>query len=206
MATKEHDKRNIIFIYLLVLIYAVLRYNVFKGVPWDHLPLYVLNKTFALAGIILLSQAFILNNWIQSEQNLIRAKQLGWFGFHLILLHVLCSFAILNPLYFSKFFVQGKMNLTGELSMLVGGAAFVVLTVNNIRSWLNLKNNEETSRVYKGYHPVLGILLVIAHVFIMGVKGWLTPSAWPGYLLPISLVSFLVLIAALTFAQVKPRR
>ena len=31
--------------------YAIVRYVVFKGVPWSHVPVYVTNKSLALLGI-----------------------------------------------------------------------------------------------------------------------------------------------------------
>jgi hypothetical protein len=203
MSKKTGYISKIVIIYLLVLIYTVLRYNIFKGVPWTNLPLYVLNKTFALTGIILLSWAFILNSGTQTEQILKRGKQYGWLGFQLILMHMLCSLIILKPLYFSKFFDQGKLNLTGELSMLFGATAFVFLVVNNIRSWLSLNNDMEKNQIYGGYPSILSILFVVIHVFIMGISGWLTPAEWPGYLLPISLICFLILMSTLIYAPLK---
>ena len=44
--------RWVLLIWGACLAYAVLRYNVFKGVEWMHLPLYIINKSVALAGIL----------------------------------------------------------------------------------------------------------------------------------------------------------
>ena len=49
----------IIAVFLFSLIYAVLRYNVFKGVPWIDFPTYVFNKVLSLSALIL----FVLNHF-----------------------------------------------------------------------------------------------------------------------------------------------
>ncbi len=35
-------------------VYAILRYNIFKGVEWTHFPLYIMNKILAFSGFLLL--------------------------------------------------------------------------------------------------------------------------------------------------------
>lgn len=32
------------------------------------------------------------------------------------------------------------------------------------------------------------------HVLIMGFAGWLTPGKWPGYMPPITMISFLIVV------------
>src|ERR1041385_4217428 len=42
------------------LAYAVVRYHLFKGVPWEHLPLYTVNKALAMASTALAALAVVL--------------------------------------------------------------------------------------------------------------------------------------------------
>ena len=59
-------------------------------------------------------------------------------------------------------------------------------------------------RWYRGQRMgYLALMLVAAHVAVMGFSGWLKPADWPGHLPPISLVAF---IAALIPLLIKLRR
>ena len=57
-------KKNIIkfisLVFLFTLLYSIVRYNVFKGVPWTDLPLYVMNKAISFAAIIYIASYLIL--------------------------------------------------------------------------------------------------------------------------------------------------
>jgi hypothetical protein len=185
---------NVVLIFLCALIYAILRYNVFKGILWIHLPLYIFNKTFALTGIILLSFAAIIGKRKKDQLSDTRSKQYGWMGFQFILIHVLCSFVLLNENYFGKFYDQGKLNLIGELSMLFGIIAFIVLIIHNYRDLISNVNPEEYILPIKNNSlRIMSRIFVAVHLITMGLEGWITPATWPGYLLPISLISFLIL-------------
>ena len=52
--------RWILFLWAGCLFYAVVRYNVFKGVEWIHLPLYVVNKSFALSGVTFVALSYLV--------------------------------------------------------------------------------------------------------------------------------------------------
>ena len=41
----------------LAAVYATVRYNVFKGVPWSDWPGYIADKALAVAGLLLLTSA-----------------------------------------------------------------------------------------------------------------------------------------------------
>jgi DMSO/TMAO reductase YedYZ heme-binding membrane subunit len=49
----------------------------------------------------------------------------------------------------------------------------------------------------------LALILVVVHLVVLGLKGWLTPKGWPAGLPPISLIS---LLAALVPLVVKSSR
>ena len=41
------------------------------------------------------------------------------------------------------------------------------------------------------------LALVAVHLFVLGVKGWTTPSKWPSGLVPISLLAFVIALVPL---------
>lgn len=67
--------------------YAVLRYNVFKGIAWDHVPLYVLNKAVAWTATTLILaasvQALRSRKDLLSNEYLVQAIAMG--GIHVLM-------------------------------------------------------------------------------------------------------------------------
>lgn len=188
---------------LLVFIYAIVRYNVIKGVPWSDLPLFISNKAFALGAVVLISLAIIIGPfgkwWPKSFiKHMALRKTLGLLGFGFAAIHAVISLIIFSPEYYPKFFESsGKLNLIGELSMLFGVLGLFVFSLVAIASLppfaksLGYTNWKRVQRF--GY---LAFFFVFLHVFVMGFKGWLTPEHWPGGLLPISLVAFIIILLA----------
>ena len=43
----------------------------------------------------------------------------------------------------------------------------------------------------------LALALVVVHLVVLGLKGWLTPGKWPAGMVPISLVAFVVALIPL---------
>ena len=118
--------------------------------------------------------------------------------FVLIIFHVLLSMVILGPEYYGKFYNSDKLNLVGGLSLLFGILAFLGFSIKGI-FLLNTKfdkpfllNSASTVRLKS-----LNFLFLGVHLFSMGISGWLMPTKWPGYLLPISLIAFLLLISSI---------
>ncbi len=189
-----------IFIIILSgsLVYAILRYHVFGGVAWIHLPLYVANKVFSLSGFLLLIFSSLislrkhhLTGWYR---DLYEKKDLLGFGsLVLIIVHVFISVAILKPEYYDKFFgVDGKLNLTGELSMFFGVAGLAMMWMVN--RFFSIPGGGESNKKSKKLYKKLINLAIIAgffHTAIMGIKSWITPWEWYGYLPPISLLASL---------------
>jgi hypothetical protein len=112
------------------------------------------------------------------------------------LVHVLISFIVLTPHYFPKFFLEGKYNLIGSLSMLFG-----ILAIGFLLPLINKKN---FSGVYikfknKAFIARIFFTLVSVHLFVMGYNGWIEPGTWPGGLPPITLLSFIISILPIVF-------
>lgn len=169
------------WIFFVSLAYAVARYNVFGTVAWANVPVYVCNKAFSWTGLILFGLSLI------SREKEAR-RGYGTLAVATITAHVAMSALVLNPAYFEKFFAAtGRMNPVGELSMLAGVLGALLL-------WalftVNLQRSEEGASLRAGWGRAI-LWLSGIHVLVMGFAGWLTPGKWPGYMPPISLLSFL---------------
>ena len=165
---------------VLCLAYATVRYNLFQGVAWSDWPLFILNKACSAASILLL-----LLSAVYKRRGLAQAAaELLGDSFTLALLHVGFSYAILSPAYFQGLFAGPKLTVAGNLCILAGVSALVV---------------------YFRRRSDLGALAALLglHVLVLGYARWFTPAGWPGYMPPISLISFL---AAFAVFAVKNRR
>lgn len=204
------NKRTVSAVLIALAIgYAVLRYHVIKGVPWSNFPLFILNKGLSLSAVFLIAVSYVLGHlsrffpktfipWLSMR------KYLGLFGFGLAAVHALMSLLLLSPAYYPKFFVEsGKLNLVGELSLLFGVVSFSVFSIVAITSIPSVEKEMDKNKWLKvqrmGY---LAFASVGLHVLIMGFAGWLTPKTWPGGLLPVSLVAFIVIAITILLKMV----
>ncbi len=178
------------------LAYAVLRYHVFKGVPLDHLPMYVLNKVVSMTALFLIGLSNV------SHENDVR-RRAGMAGFAAAGLHVLLSQALLSPDNYPKMFAAREglhgLSLSGEISLLSGSLGIFLLF---LLAW---PRREESA----AWHAVLprlvrGTLALAAfHCLFYGWPGWWTPASWPGGLPPITLLSFLFAVGALVVGMLR---
>lgn len=194
---KSYSTKLIVLTTFLSIAYAILRYNIAGNVPWKDVSLFILNKGLSLSSIALLSFNFTLgplkNLGIKIPEVWLNArKTIGVSGFLLALIHVVFSFALLNPGYYSAFFVEDHtLSAKGSLSLLGGILSFILLWIYNISFKTFLREDKRfikfiTSRSFLIY----AMLFTGVHLFFMGYSGWFTPSKWQGSLPPISLISF----------------
>jgi hypothetical protein len=188
MTNTLRSRGTLIAVLVFTSAYAALRYNVLKGIAWEHLPLYVLNKTVAWAGVTLMLvaswQALARrDNWV-SNPHFIQGRALAG-------LHVLTSVVLLSPARYPDLFdAAHQLKGPGELALL-GGVVATACVVSATRSTL------------------LALLLpvaVVAHCALLGARNWLTPDKWPGYMVPITLLSALVALATAVLAAVGAQR
>lgn len=165
-------------------LYAVIRYMVFGDVKISNAPVYIVNKALSMSSAVFL----FLSAFVLRKQNLDASKLYGLAFFQCACLHIILSLAILSPVYYPKFFEDGKMNVTGELMILFGALAAYVFFL--LRRFI-----KETSRV-KTYTRI-GCLYLIAHLIFMGIPGWFKVQSWHGYMPPISLISGVAVLMAL---------
>lgn len=188
---------------LFFILYATVRYIIFKGVDPIHYPIYILNKVAATAGLFFLAMSYSWTKvaWLHLKNKTLNAsfmKYLGLLGFSFAAIHVFMSLVILNPAYFAKFYAGEMMNLKGELSMLMGVLSLFFFTIPAITSIpfmqeaFGIKKWQKRQRI--GYW---GLLLALCHVVVMGFSGWFKVDDWPGYLPPITLLAAIIAIVPL---------
>jgi len=215
--SKHHERKHgwkwafVIFIisFIIIFSYSILRYNVFKAVPLDQIPLYIFNKAIALTSVVIIGLSFLIGPLARFWPNrfvpkLYLRKYLGVLGFGIAALHGIISLLIFNSAYYPKFFTEaGKLNLTGELSMLFGilsifiFSAVAVTSLPSVEKEMHPKQWKFVQRM--GY---LAFVLTLLHVTVMGWRGWLNPANWPGGLLPISMLAAAVIILILVMRVV----
>jgi len=173
------------------LAYATLRYNVLKGVPWSDWPVFVLNKALALSGLLLL----VL--WIVRARRGRGTPQAALLAAaaRMTLAHIGLSLVVLTPVYFPAFFLDGRLTWQAGTAVALGIAAASGLAAGARHAGAH------------GY-TLLAFGLVAfgagAHAALYGYSSWLTPSSWPGYMPPITLVSFAAGISGVLAALCGP--
>lgn len=122
-----------------------------------------------------------------------------WVALVLAILHAFISGLLMRPETYPQLFKDGQLNLTGEACLLLGILTLVAMLSMGGYS-LHKKINNALPIKHALFHFLkYGILyLVGGHVLILGFNTWLKPLDWPGYMLPISLISFL----AVTFTVI----
>jgi hypothetical protein len=160
------------------LAYATLRYNVFKGVAWSDWPVFVLNKGLALSSLLLLVA------WILRARPTVGAPQTALLAAasRMMLAHIGLSLVLLTPVYFPAFFESGRLTWKAGAAILLGVMATSGLSVA-----------VAPVGAAGARRRALGLVSLAAgsHAALFGHASWLTPSEWPGYLVPITLISFL---------------
>ena len=98
-----------------------------------------------------------------------------------MLAHIGLSLVVLSPVYFPAFFVDGRLTWQAGTALAIGVAAAVALPVVS-----------RPGRAHRSRLRGLGLIAFAAgcHAALFGYSSWFTPAAWPGYLPPITLVSF----------------
>jgi len=195
----------IFWTFVLSMGYAIFRYHIVGPVPWKDLPFFILNKGNALSAFVILSINFsigplknlgllIPNSWLRSR------RILGIMGFLQSFVHVIMSFVLLKPEIYTKFFeADGSLTLFTGLNLIGGITAFIFLWIYNISFNLELRKDKDLIRFITSRRVLLlAMFMAGAHLFFMGIEGWMNPAGWHGGLPPISLVAFTFFIIGFT--------
>ncbi len=187
-------------VFAVAMAYAVVRYNVFKGVDLGHIPLYISNKALALSSVVFIGLSYALGPlcrfWPKTfVPKLYLKKYFGLIGFGSAAAHGLISLLLFNPAYYPKFFAEaGKLTMEGEFSMLFGIIALFIFAIDAITSIPSIAKAMDFKQwLYVQHLGYFAFLLVLLHVGFMGFKGWFKPQDWPGGLYPITLIAAVVI-------------
>jgi DMSO/TMAO reductase YedYZ heme-binding membrane subunit len=181
------------------LAYSILRYHITGEVSWSHFPLFILNKTTSLAAVVFVACSYLIGRvipWYNGDPKLklVVIKFCGLMGFSLAAIHAFFSVCILTPAYFAKFFAgDGRLNLVGELGLAVGVVALWAVAIPAITTLPMMPKaigGIRWKRSQRMGYLCLG--LVVAHLVVFGLRGWLAPATWPWGLPPISLLAVTV--------------
>lgn len=196
---------------LFFTMYATLRYIVFKGVDPIHFPAYIVNKVLTISGVFLLAVSYasgklnILRIKDQSKQ-IQFVKFSGLAGFSLNAMHAFISLILISPAYYPKFYTGDMLNLTGELSMIMGVFSLycfaipAITTIPFMQEAVGIRKWQQGQRM--GY---LGLFTALLHVAFMGFAGWIDVEKWPGHMPPITLLGALLVLAPLFLKITKER-
>jgi hypothetical protein len=170
-----------------------LRYNVFKGVPWADWPAYTLNKAIAVASLLILAASVLrLARWGRGAGVL-----MAWSGV-LALAHSLLSFALFDPGYYPRLFEDGKLTVIGGLSITLGAVLTAVMELGARRSAIWPPQWRRTALALVAFGAGL-------HAALPALQSWVEPGTWPGSMPPLTLISFLAGLVALTSLWLRPR-
>lgn len=186
------------------LAYAVVRYHLVGDVPWRHLPLFILNKATSLAAVGFVASSYLVGKvfrWHDHDRQLrlVVIKFCGLTGFFLAAVHALFSLSLLSPAYYGKYFeAGGRLNLQGELALSLGVIALLFLLSPALTTLPMMPKAIGGFRWKRSQRAgYVALSLVLAHLVVLGIKGWLAPEGWNGGLPPISLVAAVVALLPL---------
>jgi DMSO/TMAO reductase YedYZ heme-binding membrane subunit len=182
--------------------YAILRYHIAGDVSWSHFPLFILNKATSLSAVVFVACSYLVGRVLRWHNHdpklkLVVIKFCGLMGFSLAAIHAFFSVCLLRPAYFAKYFADdGKLNLQGELGMATGIVALWALSIPAITTLPMMPKAMGGIRWKRSQRMGYFCLsLVVAHLTILGVKGWLAPQHWP---IGLPSISLLAVVAAST--------
>ncbi len=189
MSTSQKSYAIIFFTFAISFSYAVLRYHIFGNVPLVELPLYVFNKALSLTIVILLLFTVVRN------ETLLTSKILWKNIFILSAIHVFISFRLLGLEHYPKFYFNTELNLVGYITLSFGIATFISLIILNSDNLLPTEEGklvvpELIKKIVRNLIPIF----IAGHLFSMGIMGWIKPFNWFGYMAPISLIAFVIII------------
>lgn len=198
------DTRRFVHLYTLAfftlaMAYAVVRYHLYKDVPWSQLPLYTVNKAVSLTALALIALSFVAPRRSLGWYSPLAKRYAGLLGYGLAAMHVVMSLALLSPENYAKFFDDGAMlNLNGSLSLFFGVLAFGAFSLAAFCSLQAsfLPKPARNLRVIRRC-TWIGLGSVAAHLVAMGASGWVDPGHWPGGLVPITMIAFAIGAGAL---------
>ena len=153
----------------------------------------------AQASVVFVACSYLVGKVIHWHDHdnalrLVVIKFCGLMGFFLAAVHAFFSLSLLTPAYYGKYFdAGGRLNLQGELAPAITTLPMMPQAIGG-RRWKRGQHG--------GY---VALSLVVVHLVVLGVKGWLTPRGWQAGLPPISLLAVVVALVPLLVKRKRVR-
>ncbi len=179
----------VILVFLLSFLYAWLRYVVFGPYTSDDL-LFILNKASAFTVVL---NTFLAYSPIRLSQ--LKRKIIGISSFYIALVHVILSLVLLPTGYYKNFhYDTGKLTTTFGLAVFFGILALLAL----IAIFLYFKTRPRKEVNYRIFYQltVAFYLFLALHILLIGYQNWFNVQGWYGGFPPITLISFIMLMAS----------
>lgn len=170
-----------LLLFIVLYGYAFLRYHIGKDIPMNDW-YFILNKSFAWMGFTLIALS-ILKESTLSKLNLTR-RFLGLNGFGFAVIHACSIYFLFNQVHFPKFYTENQLNLIGWFALSIGFLSILIFSIPFIGAMKQLPNSSQVFRLGK-----IGMVISLAHPFIIGFSGWISPNEWPLFLPPITLLA-----------------
>ncbi len=168
--------RNCIIVFVLTLLYSILRYNVFGSIPVSDIPTIIINKSLSFSLIMFLLLAIVsrINNKVGHH------KKYMQFTKAFVILHVLLSLSLLSEKYYPKLYESSRLTISGGTSILFGVVALL--------SYF-FRRNKITILVF--------YMLIMLHLIFLGYRGWFYFGKWNGMMPPISLLCTIIIFVTM---------
>ena len=161
--------------------YAIIRYHFGKELIGFTETFFVVNKALAwTAGTLFL---LTLLPQFQLDKFKLKRRQLGTTGYCFAIVHISLIFLILNPELYPKFYSNSELNYDGYLTISLGICSLLLFS---LPLYASLQKREKLQYLYR--FGRFGIYLNILHVTSIGATGWVTPTNWPYFMPPITLI------------------
>lgn len=169
--------------------YAILRYHIGKGTPWNDW-FFIVNKAFAWTGFTLVTLSILSPELLRRFY--LNRRNLGMSGFVFIVMHGISVLLLFDVHYYPKFYTNGLINSLGWSSISIGVLSIGIFL---FPMWAALQTKPSEHRFYK--LGKWGVAFSLFHPMIIGISGWFAPETWPYYLPPITLLAVITGILVL---------
>ena len=174
-------------ILLISFLYAWIRYVSYGPFTSSDF-LFVLNKGLAFSIV-----GFMFVAFLPVPNSKLHRKIIGYSGFYVSLLHFIVSLILLPQKYYAHHYLpDGRLCLGFKIAIASGIITFATLVF--IYTYFKLPRKKNIN--YKIFACLSGIfyIAVLSHVFFLGHHNWVRPNQWYGGMVPITLISFILLL------------
>jgi DMSO/TMAO reductase YedYZ heme-binding membrane subunit len=171
-----------IVLFLALYTYAAVRYHIGQQLEWDQF-FFVLNKAISWMAFILLTTSILKNEFLSKSGT--SRRWLGVSGFYLALVHILLAVILLCLDKYPKFLTNGQINILGWGVVSLGILAIIIFSIP-FTATLGKHANSNYFKIGKW-----GVMVIFFHPVLIGWGGWFTPTNWPLFMPPITLLSAL---------------